>query len=172
MNLVRRKLLGGTLGAATLGLLGGIGGMLGGMSKAFATPEDVADAIKDYAGDAEVGTGTITLTTPEIAENGNSVPISISVDSPMTEDDYVESVVVYADGNPLPQVVTFNFSPASGEECQSNHRRLRRLEQQETHHHGKTTCKSSKKSGGWRYHHHQNAGKSHNGIRSTQRQGR
>jgi len=116
MNLNRRKLLGGTLGVATVGQIGGMfGGMFGGISKAFATPEDVEAEIKTFAGDAEVATGKITLTTPEIAENGNSVPISISVDSPMTDDDYVESVVVYADGNPLPQVVTFNFSPANGE---------------------------------------------------------
>ena len=121
MNLERRKLLGGTLGAATVGAFGG---MFGGMSNAFATPEDVAAEIKAYAGEAEVGTGTVTLTTPEIAENGNSVPISISVDSPMTEDDYVESVVVFAEGNPLPQVVTFNFSPASGEATASTRMRL------------------------------------------------
>jgi len=117
MNLERRKLLGGTLGAATVGLFGGI-------SSAYASPEEVASAIKDYAGDAQVGTGKITLTAPEIAENGNSVPISISVDSAMTDDDYVESVVVYADGNPLPQVVTFNFSPASGEATASTRMRL------------------------------------------------
>jgi len=121
MNLERRKLLGGTLGVVTVGACGG---MFGGMPKAFATPEDVASEVKAYAGDAEVGTGKITLTAPEIAENGNSVPISISVDSPMTEDDYVESVVVYAEGNPLPQVVTFNFSPASGEASASTRMRL------------------------------------------------
>jgi len=117
MNLERRKLLGGTVGVATIGLFGGA-------KSAFATPEDVAAEIKAYAGDAQVGTGTVTLTTPEIAENGNSVPISVSVDSPMTEDNYVESVVVYAEGNPLPQVVTFNFSPASGEASASTRMRL------------------------------------------------
>ena len=117
MNFERRKLLGGTIGVATVGLFGGA-------SQAFATPEEVAAEIKAYAGDAEIGTGTVTLTAPEIAENGNSVPISISVESPMTEDDYVESVVVYAEGNPLPQVVTFNFSPASGEASASTRMRL------------------------------------------------
>jgi len=117
MNLDRRKLLGGTLSVATVGLFGG-------MSNAFATPEEVAAALKEFTGDAEVGTGKITLTTPEIAENGNSVPISVSVDSPMTDDDYVESVIIYAEGNPLPDVVTFNFSPASGEASAKTRMRL------------------------------------------------
>ena len=117
MNFERRKLLSGTIGVATVGLFGGA-------SQTFATPEDVAAEIKTYAGDATVGTGTVTLSAPEIAENGNSVPISISVESPMTDDDYVESVAVYAEGNPLPQVVTFNFSPASGEATASTRMRL------------------------------------------------
>lgn len=117
MNLVRRKLLGGTVGVATLGLFGGI-------TNAFAEPEDVAAAIKAFAGDAEVVAGTVKLTAPEIAENGNSVPISVSVESPMTDDDYVESVVVFAEGNPNPEVATFNFSPASGEAIASTRMRL------------------------------------------------
>lgn len=117
MNLERRKLLGGTVGVAVAGLLGGT-------SVANAAPEDVAAAIKELAGGAEVTTGKITLKAPEIAENGNSVPISVSVDSPMTDDDYVESIVVLAEGNPLPGVATFNFSPASGEALASTRMRL------------------------------------------------
>ncbi len=117
MNLQRRKLLGGTVGIATVGLLGGA-------ANALAAPEDVAAAIKAIAGDAEIGSGMITLTAPEIAENGNSVPISVSVDSPMTDDDYVASVSIYAEGNPLPEVVTFNFSPASGVASASTRMRL------------------------------------------------
>ena len=117
MNLERRKLLGGTLGIATAGMLGGI-------SIAYASPEDVAAAIKAIAGDAEVTQGTVTLTAPEIAENGNSVPISVMVESPMTDDDYVESVTIFAEGNPLPEVATFNFTPASGEASASTRMRL------------------------------------------------
>lgn len=108
MNVNRRKLLRGTAGLATFGLFGSV-------SNAFATPEEVADAVKEIAGDAEVATsGALKLTTPEIAENGNSVPVSVTVDSPMTQDNYVESVTIFAEGNPIPQVATFNFTPASG----------------------------------------------------------
>lgn len=72
------------------------------------------EAITTFTGGAEVSEGKVKLTTPEIAENGNTVPISVSVDSPMTDADHVTSVAIYADGNPLPNVVTFNFTPASG----------------------------------------------------------
>ena len=54
------------------------------------------------------------LDLPEIAENGNTVPMTISVESPMTEESYVTDVLVVADGNPRGGVVTFHFSPASG----------------------------------------------------------
>ena len=58
--------------------------------------------------------GRIELDLPQIAENGNTVPISIAIDSPMTEDDYVKTVHVFADGNPRPDVASFHFTPACG----------------------------------------------------------
>ena len=68
----------------------------------------------EFAGGKEPAAGKVTLSAPEIAENGNTVPISVTVDSPMTADDYVESVIIVAAGNPNPGVATFNFSPMSG----------------------------------------------------------
>jgi sulfur-oxidizing protein SoxY len=117
MNLNRRQMLARTVGASLIGLFGTA-------KNVFAGPEEVATAIKEFAGGAEVGSGKLTLVAPEIAENGNSVPIAVSVESPMSEDDYVESVVLYAEGNPLPNVITFNFSPASGEASASTRMRL------------------------------------------------
>ncbi len=114
MNLNRRKLLVRTLG--TIGLLG--------TSKVFATAEDVDAAIKAIAGDAEVTQGALTLNAPEIAENGNSVPISVSVDGEISDDSYVESVTIFADGNPRPEVITFNFTPLSGEAFAATRMRL------------------------------------------------
>jgi len=114
MNLSRRKLLTSSAGVASF--LGASG--------VFASPEDVAMAIKEIAGDASIGSGELTLKTPEIAENGNSVPVSVMVDSPMTEDSYVESIALFAEGNPLPDVITFNFTPASGEAFASTRMRL------------------------------------------------
>ncbi|MEE9332825.1 MAG: thiosulfate oxidation carrier protein SoxY [Granulosicoccaceae bacterium] len=91
---------------------------------AFASAEDVAQALAEFVGDAQTQTGLLTLKTPEIAENGNTVPISISVESDMTEDAYVESVMVLAEGNPSPKVITFHFTPASGQAVASTRMRL------------------------------------------------
>ena len=97
--------------AGTIGMIALSAGTL----PSFAAEDPTAeDRIKEFTGGAEVGEGKIDLTTPEIAENGNTVPIAVEVDSPMTPDDYVESIAIYADGNPLPDVVTFNFSAMSG----------------------------------------------------------
>jgi sulfur-oxidizing protein SoxY len=93
-------------------------------SPAAASAEDAMAKVKEFAGGAEPATGTITLDAPEIAENGNTVPISVSVDSPMTDDDYVTSVAIYADGNPSPEVITFNFTPLSGEASATTRMRL------------------------------------------------
>ena len=91
---------------------------------AFAAAEDAAKALADFVGDSETQTGKLTLKTPEIAENGNTVPISISVESDMTKDSYVESVMVLAEGNPNPEVITFHFTPASGKAEASTRMRL------------------------------------------------
>lgn len=81
---------------------------------ALAGTEEAEAAIKAFAGDATIDESRITLETPEIAENGNTVPIGVEVESPMTEDDYVEAVAIFAEENPNPEVVVFNFTPASG----------------------------------------------------------
>src|SRR5262249_34079399 len=58
--------------------------------------------------------GKVKLDLPEIAENGNTVPMTVSVESPMTEASYVREVLVVGDGNPNGGMVTFHFTPASG----------------------------------------------------------
>lgn len=108
MNVNRRQALSLSLGATAFALAGFPAG------KAFATPEDVAKSIAEFAGSAEPKTGKLTLTAPEIAENGNTVPISVSVDSAMTEGDMVKEIAIFAEGNPLPEVITFHFTPLSG----------------------------------------------------------
>nr|HMQ58338.1 thiosulfate oxidation carrier protein SoxY [Rhizobiaceae bacterium] len=70
---------------------------------ASATEEDAMKAVMEFAG-GEPQAGRISLTAPEIAENGNTVPVTVSVESPMTDADHVQSVVLYADGNPNPFV--------------------------------------------------------------------
>ncbi|MEX5729355.1 sulfur-oxidizing protein SoxY [Rhodovulum iodosum] len=75
------------------------------------------DRIAEFTGGAATGEGGITLTTPEIAENGNTVPIE--VDAPGAV-----SIMVLASGNPTPDVCTFNFGPLAGAQRASTRIRL------------------------------------------------
>ncbi len=75
---------------------------------------DSQDIIDKFTSGKTAKEGRITLELPQIAENGNTVPISFSIESPMTKADYVKRVVLVADANPRGGVATFNFTPASG----------------------------------------------------------
>jgi sulfur-oxidizing protein SoxY len=78
---------------------------------AAATPAHVeAEINKLYAGKS-IADGKIKLDLPSIAENGLVVPFTLEVESPMTEQDYVRAVHVFADGNPNPGVASFYFTP-------------------------------------------------------------
>jgi sulfur-oxidizing protein SoxY len=81
---------------------------------AFADEATLADALKKLYRGKAVHEGRIRLDVPPIAENGLVVPIHVEVESPMTEADHVKSVHVFADGNPLPGVVSYRFTPACG----------------------------------------------------------
>ena len=109
MKLTRREVLGVSASSAFAMSSG-----LSVVSAYSATEPTAEDRIKEFTGGAEVAEGKLDLTTPEIAENGNTVPIAVEVDSPMTDEDHVNSVMILADGNPNPDVVTFNFSKGSG----------------------------------------------------------
>ena len=84
----------------------------------------VADAIKKLYDGKAMSDGRIKLDVPPIAENGLVVPINIEVESPMTDADYVKAVHVFADGNPLPNVVSYRFTPASGKAAAAMRMRL------------------------------------------------
>lgn len=79
-----------------------------------ATPEKTAAYISKAMGGKAMKEGKITIKLPEIAENGATVPVTVSVDSPMTASNYVKRIVVAAEKNPNPEVATFNLGPASG----------------------------------------------------------
>lgn len=105
MKLTRRDLmiLGSSASvAATFGL------------PAFAMTDDM---IAEFTGGAEVGTGDLNLTAPEIAENGNTVPIEVEAPGAV-------AVAIYADGNPVPAVATFNFGPLNPSKSASTRIRL------------------------------------------------
>ncbi|PPD15970.1 MAG: thiosulfate oxidation carrier protein SoxY [Methylobacterium sp.] len=80
--------------------------------------------LRKLYGDRKAGSGKIKIDVPQIAENGLVVPINIEVDSAMTEADHVKAVHVFADGNPLPGVVSFRFTPACGKAAASTRMRL------------------------------------------------
>ncbi|MFK7762681.1 MAG: thiosulfate oxidation carrier protein SoxY [Roseobacter sp.] len=111
MELTRRKIL--AIGSGTLAVAGFAG------LPAFASLTD--DAIMSLTGGAEIGEGSVTLTAPEIAENGNTVPIG--VDAPGAV-----QITLYADGNPVPNVATFNFGPLSASRSASTRIRLARTQ--------------------------------------------
>jgi len=70
--------------------------------------------VKKILGDAKPVEGKLVIDMAEIAENGNTVPIALSVESPMTDKDYVKAIYVISTANPRPEVATFRFTPASG----------------------------------------------------------
>ncbi|MBX3454522.1 thiosulfate oxidation carrier protein SoxY [Ferrovibrio sp.] len=81
---------------------------------AFADAAAVSAALKQLYADKPMAAGRIKLDLPAIAENGMSVPLAVSVDSPMSEQDHVKTLHVFADGNPLPVVASYRFTPACG----------------------------------------------------------
>ncbi|MBX9647814.1 MAG: thiosulfate oxidation carrier protein SoxY [Xanthobacteraceae bacterium] len=90
----------------------------------IADEQTVAAEIKKLYGDKKFDSGKIKLDVPEIAENGLVVPVTVDVESPMTEQDYVKAVHVFADGNPLPGIVSYRFTPACGKASASTRMRL------------------------------------------------
>lgn len=96
---------------AALGL-GGIAVTLVPLS-AEATPESAKKLLADLV-KAAPKAGKVEIKTQEIAENGNTVPVRISVDSPMTDKDYVKEIHVVSDHNPSPGVASFMLTPSSG----------------------------------------------------------
>jgi len=79
---------------------------------ARATPDEVAAAIRAVAGDVPLQKGRVRLTVPMLIDNGNAVSIGVGVDAPAGT--RVASLHIFAEGNPLPNVVHAHFGPRSG----------------------------------------------------------
>lgn len=107
MELTRRKLL--ALGSGTF-VVAGVAGL-----PAFASLTE--DAIAEMTGGADLAEGGVTLTAPEIAENGNTVPIGVSAPGAV-------AITLFADGNPVPNVATFKFGPLAASQSASTRIRL------------------------------------------------
>lgn len=72
------------------------------------------EALRRVVGDAKVNKGRVKLTLPPLIDNGNSVPLTVAVDSPMTGADHVEAIHVLTEKNPLPDVVSVALGPRAG----------------------------------------------------------
>ena len=86
--------------------------------------KDPAKLLNEITGGAAPAEGKVALKMPEIAENGATVPLEVSVESPMTEKDYCESVTIIATKNPSVFVCAFKFTPDSGKAWVSTRIRL------------------------------------------------
>ena len=81
---------------------------------ARATPEAMAAAIKEVVGDNAIREGRVTLDLPPLIENGNTVPLTVSVESPMSEADHIKAIHVFNEKNPQPNIVSVRLGPRAG----------------------------------------------------------
>ena len=81
---------------------------------AQATPETLAAAIKEVTGGAPLRSRKVTLDIPPLVENGNAVPLTVRVDSPMTEADHVKAIHIFNEKNPQPHVFNAWLGPRNG----------------------------------------------------------
>ena len=108
------------VGASAAAIIAGFAGT------ANATPETAMELVKKLTngGSDNAMDGKVNVDLPEIAENGNTVPVKVSVESPMTADDYVKAVHLVSEGNPAPEIASFYFTPASGNAKAASRMRL------------------------------------------------
>jgi len=108
-NTNRRQFLGLAGGAAVLGAVPVVR-----LRPAEATPAMLATAIRNVVGAAVVRTGKVKLDVPPLVENGNTVPMTVSVSNPMTQDDHVKSIHVFNEKNPQPNIGNFYLGQHAG----------------------------------------------------------
>jgi len=91
---------------------------------AGATEKTMTAAIRELIGEASLEPGKVKLELPSIVENGNTVPVTVSVESPMTEADHVESIHIFNQKNPQPYVAAFHLGPRAGKASVATRMRL------------------------------------------------
>ena len=96
-----------------LAAAGGVGLALA-VGPAEATPASMKQAIRQVVGEAPVKPGKIKLDLPPLVENGNSVAMTVTVDSPMTAKDYVKAIHVFTEKNPQPNIISAQLGPRAG----------------------------------------------------------
>ena len=91
---------------------------------AAATPAAMEEAIRALVGEAAVERGKVKLELPPIVENGNTVPLTVTVDSPMNEADHVSGIHIFNEKNPQPYIASFDLGPRAGKAVVSTRVRL------------------------------------------------
>jgi sulfur-oxidizing protein SoxY len=81
---------------------------------ARATPATMAGAIREVVGEAPVREGKVTLELPPLVENGNAVPMTVTVESPMSAAEHVKRIHVFNEKNPQPYIATFHLGVRAG----------------------------------------------------------
>src|SRR5262245_59616139 len=89
-----------------------------------AAAEDLAAAVTSFTGGAAVSAGKVKLDIPALVENGNTVPVTVSVDSPMTATDRVATIAIFNEKNPERGVAVFSLGPRAAKASVSTHIRL------------------------------------------------
>lgn len=81
-------------------------------------------AMAEFTAGSPVTPGRVAIDISPLVENGNTVPLSVIVDSPMTVADHVRAIAVFNERNPQPHVITARLGPASGRGMLATHIRL------------------------------------------------
>ncbi len=92
--------------------------------RAQATPDMMKAAVHRVIGEAPVRQGRVTLDIPPLVENGNTIAMSVKVDSPMTATDYVKAIHVFNEKNPQPDIISVHLGPRAGKAAFSTRIRL------------------------------------------------
>jgi sulfur-oxidizing protein SoxY len=91
---------------------------------ASATPEELAAVLREIFGERAIARERVKLKLPRLAESGNVVPVTVSVDSPMTEADHVKSIHLFAEKNNLPRILSLQLGPWNGKAVVTSRIRL------------------------------------------------
>jgi sulfur-oxidizing protein SoxY len=105
-TLVRRRFVARLAGLAAVALLP--------LRAARAQADPFAALLKQVTGGATVRPGRVKVDTPRLADNGHSVPLTVSVESPMTAADHVRNITLLSERNPRPLMATFYLGPKAG----------------------------------------------------------
>jgi sulfur-oxidizing protein SoxY len=102
----RREFL---IGTAGIGLVSALP-----VGSASATPAMLEAAIRNIVGESNLQQGKVTLEVPPLVENGNAVPVTIIVDSPMSKADHVKAIHIFNEKNPQPHVISVALGSRAG----------------------------------------------------------